>query len=69
MADKTVVNLVKSGDPSKLDAAVAEMRERLPGMIEYQRIIAKLQRETYLACIKEGFTDKQALELAKFARP
>lgn len=66
--DKRVVNLVAKGAPDAIAQAVGEMRERLPAMIEHQRIIVKLQRETYDAAIKEGFTPNQALELCKGIR-
>ncbi|MFC4729092.1 hypothetical protein ACFO3Q_13035 [Coralloluteibacterium thermophilus] len=71
MSDNKVVNLalVASGDPSEVAKAVGELRTRLPGMIEYQRIMARLQREAYLAYLAEGFTPKQALDLAKEVRP
>lgn len=70
MADKkNVVSLVAKGDPDAVSLAVSEMRDRLPGMIEYNRVMAKLQRETYLAYIDQGFTPKQALELVKDIRP
>lgn len=66
--DRKVVSLVP-GKPDKLAAAVAELRDRAPGVIEYNRIMAKVQREAYLAYVAEGFTPKQALELCKAVRP
>lgn len=66
--DGKVVALVP-GKPDTLASAVAEMRDRMPGMIEYNRIMAKVQREAYLAYVAEGFTPKQALELCKSAKP
>lgn len=67
--DRKVVHLANSGKPDKLAAAVAELRGLLPGQIEYQRIMAKLQREAYQAYITEGFSPEQALELCKSVRP
>lgn len=71
MPRNNVVNLelVASGDPGELAKAVAEMRQRLPALIEFQRIMARVQREAYLAYIAEGFTQKQALELVKGMKP
>jgi len=70
MPNDNVVNLalVAQGDPSELAKAVAEMRTRMPALLEYRRILAKVQREAYLAYLAEGFTAEQAIELAKDAR-
>lgn len=63
------LSLVAQGNPDAVAAAVSEMRGRLPAMIEYERIMAKLQREAYLARLDAGFTPKQALELVKEIKP
>lgn len=65
--DNRVVSLVKS-DPDALAAAVAELVRKMPGMIEYQKVVARLQRSAYLAYLEEGFTAAQALELVKGIR-
>ena len=65
--DRKVISLVP-GKPDTLSSAIAEMRDRMPGVIEYNRIIARVQRQAYLAYIEEGFTPKQALELCKGAK-
>lgn len=67
--DRKVVSLATSGKPDKLAADVAELRDLLPARIEYQKVMAKLQREAYLAYIDAGFTPKQALELVKDLKP
>ncbi len=70
MADKgNVVSLGASGKPDMLNAAIGKLRDCMPGMIEYKRIMAKVQREAYLAYIDAGFTPKQALELVKDVNP
>lgn len=66
---ENVVELVKSGDQDKIAAAVAELRRLLPARIEYQRVMARLQREAYDAYIAEGFDEWQALELCKDLKP
>lgn len=63
------LSLVAQGDPDSVAAAVSELRGRLPAMIEYQKVMARLQRETYEAYLREGFTPKQALELVKDIKP
>lgn len=64
-----VVELVKSGEPDKIAAAVAELHRLLPARIEYQRVMARLQREAFDAYIAEGFNEWQALELVKALKP
>ena len=66
--DSKVVELVKSGDPDKLAAAVAELRQLMPARVEYHKIMARMQREAFDAYIAEGFTEAQALELVKAIR-
>lgn len=65
--DKRVVKLV----PSKTDelaAAVDEFERKLPAMVRHHALVAKLQRAAYQHYLDEGFTAKQALELAKSIR-
>lgn len=66
--DRNVLQLVKSGKTDELGDALAALRKAAPGMIEYNRIMAKVQREAYIAYITEGFTPAQALELCKAVR-
>ncbi len=40
----------------------------MPDMIEHHKLLAKLQRAAYQHYLDEGFTAKQALELAKSIR-
>jgi hypothetical protein len=67
--DRNVLKLAASGKPDKLAADVAELRSLLPARIEYQKVMAKLQREAYDAYLAEGFTPAQALELVKELKP
>ena len=55
-------------DNNKLDPmikAVHKMQNRLPAMLEYFKIMAKLQKIRYDQLIIEGFNEEQALELCK----
>lgn len=63
-----VVSLASHAKPDELLAAVAQLRDRLPGMLEYQRIMAKVKREAFVAYLEAGFTDAQALDLVKEIR-
>jgi hypothetical protein len=47
--------------------AVKTVRENLPAMLEMSRLQARLMREKYIALIKEGFTEEQALRLCRDA--
>lgn len=69
MAKDRVLELVKSGEPDKLAAAVAELRRLMPARVEYHRIMARMQREAFEAYVAEGFTETQALELVKHLKP
>lgn len=40
-------------------------REKLPMLLQYAVIMAQAHRAKYNACLKEGFTEAQALELCK----
>ncbi len=66
--DKPKVSLLADFKKDDKAAALEEMRRSMPAMLEYQRAMAKLQREAYVAYIKEGFTAKQAIELCKAIR-
>lgn len=67
--DRKKVVSIADTQRDKLAADVAELRSLLPARIEYQRVMAKLQREAYQAYIAEGFTPKEALELCKNLKP
>jgi hypothetical protein len=45
--------------------ALREMIANLDALIEYQTVMAKLQRSRFKALVKEGFTPDQAIELSK----
>jgi hypothetical protein len=50
-------------DALALAQAVKSLRENLPASLEYAGIQAKVWRAKYLALVREGFTEKDALEL------
>jgi DNA topoisomerase IB len=43
--------------------AIANLRDNLPAMMEFQRLNAKVIRAKYVALIGEGFSEQQALQL------
>jgi hypothetical protein len=56
--------------PKQLAAAdyqklLADMRQRMPQLIEFEVLKAKLVRERFLALRSAGFTDQQALDIVK----
>jgi hypothetical protein len=57
----------RDGDSGKVKLAVLvrEMRENLTAHIEFAQLDARIKRAKYLALIKEGFDERQALELCK----
>lgn len=65
--DRKVANLelARKGVPDDLARAIAEMRDRLPALIEHQKLLAKMQRAAYLSYIEVGFAHRDALELCK----
>lgn len=65
---KPKVSLLSDFQKDDKAAALDDLRRSMPQMIEFQRAMAKLQREAYLAYVKEGFTPKQAIELVKAIR-
>lgn len=44
---------------------VRDMRDNIAAHIEYSQIQARITRAKYLALVKEGFTEAQALQLCK----
>ncbi|MBR7747444.1 hypothetical protein [Undibacterium baiyunense] len=49
----------------QLAILVGELKENLIAHIEIEQLQARLIREKYLALVKNGFTETQALELCK----
>jgi len=49
----------------QLATLVLELKENLIAHIEIEQLQARLIRERYLALVKSGFTETQALELCK----
>lgn len=50
-------------DRISLAQAVRNLRENMPALLEMAQLNAQLNRAKYLALVKEGFTEAQALEL------
>ena len=50
---------------SEMEQLLVDFKSDLPTHLEFQEIQAKVQRAKYLACIKEGFNEAQALELCQ----
>lgn len=48
---------------NELAAARENLNRNIEGLIETQYLFARLRRASYLALIKSGFTEVQALEL------
>ena len=54
----------KAVAPSTItEQALAKLITALPLMIKYQEASAQIARAKYLALVKSGFTEQQALEL------
>ena len=47
--------------------SVRTMKENMPALIEIEQLRAGLLRQKYIALVRSGFTDVQALELCKAA--
>ena len=45
--------------------AIARLRENMAATLEYTAYMAELTRAKYLALVKAGFTEEQALSLCK----
>ncbi len=52
-------------DLLQLAQGVKAMRERLPALLEFHQLNARLMRAKYQAFVKEGFTQEQALYLCQ----
>lgn len=52
-------------DKPNMKAAVFQMLENLPALLEHAKLDAKLKRAQFLALTSEGFTDAQAIELLR----
>lgn len=50
-------------DRINLAQGVKTIRENLPAMLEMAQLNAQVTRAKYLALVKEGFTEAQALDL------
>ena len=58
----------KDDDKRQVDLAqaVRAINENWAGHAEFHRTMARIARVKYLALLKEGFSDEQALQLAKW---
>lgn len=64
MTDK--IKAIKgAGNKNNLADAVRELIEAAPHIMQKMEVDAQLHRAKYLALQKEGFTNKEALELCK----
>lgn len=54
--------------PDEMKLAMESMKRSIDDMVEFQQYAARIHRAKYLACIEEGFTEPQALELCKSTR-
>lgn len=60
------MNIVNTDfDKDEFRAALEMMKREMSNYIEYQKLIAKIQREKYNACIEEGFKPEEALLLCQ----
>lgn len=62
------VHVLTRVETSTLAAAVEQLKRDHDLIVAHHRQLAKIQREAYLAYVREGFTPKQALELIKEMR-
>ena len=54
--------------PTDAERALADLERQSDHLLDLQRYAAKMHRAKYLACLEEGFTEAQALELCKSTR-
>ncbi len=59
----TNLKTVASTEKDALIAAFENIRKIMPEMFYMQKDIAKMQRARYVALVREGFDNEQALEL------
>lgn len=69
--DRDNVRLLRSlgpGETSELAAAVEALKRNRDLIIAHHRELAAIQRQAYLAYVREGFTTTQAMDLVKLIR-
>ena len=64
MSDKDNITLLPT-QQDKLLATGEELKRLLPGAIKNAEVVAQFKRAQFLAYVKEGFTEEQALALVK----
>jgi hypothetical protein len=52
-------------EPNATKEAIRNMKEQLPAMSEYYKIVAKMTRLKFDALLVEGFSPEEALKLCK----
>jgi hypothetical protein len=57
--------IVELGVSNPLQGDIESFRRKIPVLIEYAQLQAKLRRASYLAHVEAGFTEVQALDLCK----
>lgn len=63
--DKKVFSIEGHLAPNDLRVALGQIKRAEGEWLEIQRVWAKIQRAKYQACIDEGFSAAEALELCK----
>jgi hypothetical protein len=57
-----------SPPPNELRKFLEQAKRNFNDHVEYVRLCAKMERETFQAYVEAGFTDAQALELLKASK-
>ena len=61
------INIVNIGTKDRAVAATEALKRDMPVILQQVLLIAEIRKASYDACIKHGFTEKQALELCKLS--
>lgn len=55
-------------DKDEIAIGLRALRENLPSQIELQVLLAQITRAKFLALVKEGFSEEQAIQLCREAK-